>query len=77
MTIVYRVLQPIPAVGAISGDYLVLRPGHTHRFVLHRDLDPDLVRVLTDLRAVDLVNHPPPVWAYGEDPRLRDHPPQA
>jgi hypothetical protein len=36
---VYRVLRPIPAVGAVPGDFLVLRPWHRERpLILYRTL---------------------------------------
>ena len=37
-SIVYRVLQPIDSIGAIPGDYLVVRPGHKREFIVQRNL---------------------------------------
>ncbi len=53
---VYRVLQPIEAVGAIPGDYLLFRPGHKWPFTLHRDLFLADLNVMKPSENVEAVN---------------------
>jgi hypothetical protein len=53
---VFRVVQPIPCIGARAGDYLIVEPSHpTLPFVLQRSLPLSLIKVLAEPDAVDFI----------------------
>ncbi len=58
---VYRVLEPIPSIGAEPGDYLVFDPTHPMLpFVLQRNLPMSQVGYLSEPGVVELVlDHQP------------------
>ncbi len=60
----YAVLKPIDSIGAQPGDFLVVRPGELHQYLLTRRLNPSVESILSDVSAVSLEfttgKEPPP-----------------
>ena len=60
----YQVLKPIEAIGARPGDFVVVRPGMPHPFLLERKLNPSVESLLSDESVLELVyprgDKPPP-----------------
>ena len=65
---VFRVMKPIPEIGAQPGDYVLLRAGSPQPLLLMRELEHDHLEVLRDLTAFELM-HPDaaallPFWQH-------------
>lgn len=47
--LVLTLTAAVPAIGAVIGDRILVRPGHRHPLVLQRDLDDDAAPIIAAL----------------------------